>query len=123
MQNWDIEAAPIGLMIIIQKPRSCAREQTLKASRGSDPTVQNTILVAFMLEIPTVLLHHPAETRGMTCIFMPLSQDIVMERCSAALTPSGPPICSISAQHLRLVLLRMTDLWQLLEHALKNGSA
>ena len=47
-----------------------------------------------------VLPRHPLETRGITCIFMPLSQDIVIDRCSAALTPAGPPICITHIEHL-----------------------
>ena len=36
-----------------------------------------------------------ALTRAIACIFMPLEQLRVMEVSSFALTPSGPPICSM----------------------------
>ena len=37
-----------------------------------------------------------ALTRAIACIFMPLAQPRVMEVISFALTPSGPPICSMA---------------------------
>lgn len=38
----------------------------------------------------------------MACIFMPFVQLSVMDVISAALTPSGPPICIAMLSHVRL---------------------
>ena len=42
-----------------------------------------------------------ADTRAMACIFMPFVQLSVMEVISAALTPSGPPICTAIHPHVK----------------------
>ena len=47
-----------------------------------------------------------ALTRAIACIFMPLAQLRVMEVISFALTPSGPPICSMATYKSFLDFIR-----------------
>ena len=55
-------------------------------------------------------------TRAMACIFMPFVQLRVMEVISAALTPSGPPICTA-------MLLRVTmHEYEMTQHCLRVGA-
>jgi hypothetical protein len=47
--------------------------------------------------------------RGMACIFMPLSHDMVTVKCSPALTPSGPPICTTAQPHTFIVKINSKE--------------